>query len=140
MPKRLYIAVPTQLADQFDALAARLQLNVNQLGARCLEGCVSAIEANAPIQVPIVQHARRVLRKDTNAADRLLLNLLEKTFPGLPKNTERFRELLMEENQPNRRGVDQGAVTGRSRAGDEALERGGQAGNRSGGRDDEAAT
>lgn len=97
MNKRPYIAVPAKLAARFEAVAASLQMNGNQFGVHCLEGCLAAIESADPIQVSIVRHARRILRKDTNAADRLLLNLLEKTFPDLPKNTERFRELLIEE-------------------------------------------
>lgn len=97
MNKRPYIAVPTKLAAQFEAVAASLQMNGNQFGVHCLEGCIAAIQSDMPTQVPIVRHARRILRKDTNAADRLLLNLLERTFPELPKNTERFRELLVEE-------------------------------------------
>ncbi len=97
MTKRPYIAVPAKLAAQFEAVAASLQMNGNQFGVHCLEGCIAAIQSDMPTQVPIVRHARRILRKDTNAADRLLLNLLEKTFPDLPKNTERFRELLVEE-------------------------------------------
>jgi hypothetical protein len=112
MTKRSYVAVPTKLDAEFEALAATLQLNVNKLGALCLEGCVAAINSGTPTQIPIVQHARRILRKDTNAADRLLVNLLEKTFPDLPKNTERFRELLIEET--NR--IDGDLTTERLRA------------------------
>jgi hypothetical protein len=97
MTKRSYVAIPAKFDAEFEALAATLQMNVNQLGVLCLEGCLAAINSGTPTQVPIVQHARRILRKDTNAADRLLVNLLEKTFPDLPKNTERFRELLIEE-------------------------------------------
>jgi hypothetical protein len=97
MTKRSYVAIPAKLDAEFEALAATLQMNVNKLGVLCLEGCLAAINSGTPTQVPIVQHARRILRKDTNAADRLLVNLLEKTFPDLPKNTERFRELLIEE-------------------------------------------
>jgi hypothetical protein len=112
MIKRSYVAVPTKLAVEFEALAATLQMNVNKLGALCLEGCVTAINSGTPTQVPIVQHARRILRKDTNAADRLLVNLLERTFPDLPKNTERFREILIEET--NR--IDGDLTTERLRA------------------------
>ena len=78
-------------------MAEALGLNVNQFGVRCLEGCLAAIQSDKPTDVPIIRHARRILRKDASAADRLLLGLLEKTFPDLPTNTERFRELLVEE-------------------------------------------
>jgi hypothetical protein len=97
MNKRSYIALPTKLGPEVEAIAASLGLNVNSFGVRCMEGCVAAIKSATPTQVPIVHHARRILHKETNAADRLLVNLLEKTFPDLPKNTERFREILIEE-------------------------------------------
>jgi hypothetical protein len=95
--KRSYVAIPIKIAPEFESVAEALGLNVNQFGVRCLEGCLAAIQADKPTDVPIIRHARRILRKDTSAADRLLLGLLEKTFPDLPTNTERFRELLVEE-------------------------------------------
>ena len=97
MTKRAYVALPAKLTPEVEAIAAALQMNVNEFGVRCLEGCVAAINADAPMHVPMVRHARRILRKELNAGDRLLLAMLEKTFPNLPKNTERFRELLIEE-------------------------------------------
>lgn len=97
MAKRSYVAIPAELTPQFESVAESLGMNINQFGVRCLEGCMAAIQADKPTEVPIVRHARRLLRKDTTAADRLLLSLLEKTFPDLPTDTERFRELLVEE-------------------------------------------
>jgi hypothetical protein len=96
-PKRTYVAVPTAIAEEFEVIANQLGQNPNQFGAHCLEGCLAAIKTEKSPIVPIVQHARRVLRKDAVAADRLLVELLEKTFPDLPKNTDRFKELLIEE-------------------------------------------
>jgi hypothetical protein len=97
MNKRSYVAIPTKLTAQFETVAEALGMNVNQFGVHCLEGCMAAIQGDNPTEVPIVRHARRILRKDATAADRLLLDLLMKTFPDLPTNTERFRELLIEE-------------------------------------------
>lgn len=97
MAKRIYVAIPTGIAGEIESLAKELGTNPNQFGVHCIEGCLAAIKANKSLAVPIVQHARRILRKDNAAADRLLVDLLEKTFPDLPKNTERFRELLIEE-------------------------------------------
>ena len=97
MAKRSYVAIPAELTPQFESVAESLGMNINQFGVRCLEGCMAAIQADKPTEVPIVRHARRLLRKDATAADRLLLNLLEKTFPDLPTTTERFREMLVEE-------------------------------------------
>jgi hypothetical protein len=97
MTKRSYIALPTKLTPKVKQIASGLGMNVNEFGVHCLEGCVAAIEAETVTPVSIVRHARRILRKEINAGDRLLLNLLEKSFPELPKNTERFREILIEE-------------------------------------------
>jgi hypothetical protein len=85
--KRMYVAIPTAIAGEIETLAKELGQNPNQFGVHCLEGCVAAIRAAKPTPVSIVQHARRVLRKDNAAADRLLMDLLEKTFPDLPKDT-----------------------------------------------------
>lgn len=97
MAKRIMVAIPTEITPQVETVAHALGLNPNQFGVRCIEGCLAAIQAEAAPTVAIVTHARRILRKDSKAADRLLTNLLEKTFPNLPKNTERFKELLIEE-------------------------------------------
>lgn len=97
MTKRIYVAIPTGIAAEIESLAKELGTNPNQFGVHCIEGCLAAIKADKSLAVPIVQHARRVLRKDNVAADRLLVNLLVKTFPDLPQNTERFKELLIEE-------------------------------------------
>jgi len=97
MAKRSYVAIPAELTPQFESVAEALGMNVNQFGVRCLEGCMAAIQSPTPLEVRIVRHARRILRKDATAADRLLLNLLEKTFPDLPTTPERFREMLVEE-------------------------------------------
>jgi len=97
MAKRSYVAIPAELTPQFESVAEALGLNINQFGVRCLEGCMAAIQSPMPREVPIVRHARRILRKDATAADRLLLNLLEKTFPDLSTTSERFREMLVEE-------------------------------------------
>jgi hypothetical protein len=97
MAKRIMIAVPNEITPQVEAVAEALGINTNQFGVRCIEGCLAAINAAGPTAIPIVTHARRILSKESRAADRLLTNLLEKTFPDLPKNTARFRELLIEE-------------------------------------------
>ena len=95
--KRIYVAIPTGITADIESLAKELGQNPNQFGVHCIEGCMAAIRADKSLAVPIVQHARRILRKDSAAADRLLVDLLEKTFPDLPKNTGRFKELLIEE-------------------------------------------
>jgi hypothetical protein len=97
MAKRTTVAIPTSITPEVEAVAKALGMNSNKFAVSCIEGCLLAINADTSPTVPIVLHARRVLRKDSAAADRLLVELLEKTFPNLPKNTERFRELLVEE-------------------------------------------
>jgi hypothetical protein len=97
MAKRVYVAIPAGITAEIESLAKELGSNPNQFGVNCIEGCMAAIKADKLIGVPVVQHARRILRKDNAAADRLLVDLLEKTFPELPKNTEHFRQILIEE-------------------------------------------
>jgi hypothetical protein len=97
MTKRAYVAIPAELVPQFEAVSEALGMNVNQFGVRCLKGIMAAIEAEKLEEVHLVRHVRRILRKDATAADRLLLDLLEETFPDLPKQPPRFQELLLEE-------------------------------------------
>jgi hypothetical protein len=97
MTKRAYVALPAKLTPQVEEIAASLAMNVNEFGVHCLEACVAAIQADTLGHVSFVRHARRILRKDVTAGDRLLLNLLEKAFPDLPKDNDRLRELLIEE-------------------------------------------
>jgi hypothetical protein len=97
MAKRTTVAIPTSITPDVEAVAKALGMNSNKFAVSCIEGCLLAINADTSPTVPIVLHARRVLRKDSAAADRLFVEMLEKTFPNLPKNTSRFRELLVEE-------------------------------------------
>jgi hypothetical protein len=97
MAKRVYVAIPAGITSDVESLAKELGINPNQFGVHCIEGCLAAIKAEKTMPVPFVQHARRVLRKDSAAADRLLAELLHKTFPDLPKNTDRFKDILIEE-------------------------------------------
>jgi hypothetical protein len=97
MTKRITAQIPSNITPEVESVAKALGINANKFAVHCVEGCLAAIKADNSSTVPIVQHARRILRKDSAAADRLLVDLLEKTFPDLPKNPARFRELLVEE-------------------------------------------
>jgi hypothetical protein len=97
MPKRAYVALPLQLTPEVEKIAEALGMTVNQFGVRCVEGCLAAIYGEVPTTIPIVRHARRIVRKELSAGDRLLIAMLEKAIPELPEHNERLRELLIEE-------------------------------------------
>ncbi len=91
---RTGIFLSDDIGDRIRAVAEKLHMSANAVGASFIEDCVSACTADTPHLPSLVSHYRRLERKDIDWVDRMVLPMLRSIFPRWEEEDSVWREMF----------------------------------------------